>query len=156
MQRSSLIRIVFAVSSLGAIGCTDLGVGDPCIPETVPCNADGEKCGYVQSESYIEASSVQCRSRLCLVYKLDNETNGLINADPRNICGSEDEQDGCVRTEKLLDSVYCTCRCGAGGTGNKQELCKCGEGFTCEPILTIGNEGIIGDYCVKTSSINRE
>ncbi|MDB4977434.1 MAG: hypothetical protein JWN48_5775 [Myxococcaceae bacterium] len=156
MQRSSLIRIAFALASLGAIACTDEGIGDPCIPETIPCNADGTGCGYKASESYIEASSVQCRSRLCLVYKLDNGTQGDIPSDPRVLCTGNAAKDkaGCLTDDQLLKSVYCTCRCDSGGVKTKQELCSCDSGFTCETILNLGGPGIVGKYCVRSSTVN--
>jgi len=153
MQRSSLIRIAFALGlyalSFGAVGCTDEGVGDPCVPEAIPCQADGTGCGYKLTESYLEASSVQCRSRLCLVYKLDNDTGGTLVSDPRNLCEGKNPVDGCVTNEALSNSVYCTCRCGSGGAKTKQELCDCTDGFECRQVLTLGGDGIVGDYCVR-------
>jgi len=153
MQRSTF-WIVLAVGALGAIGCADEGVGDPCIPETVPCNALGEKCGYKSSESYIEATSVQCKSRLCIVYKLDNKTNGAIPSDPRSLCEDQKQpEDGCVDNDALQKSVYCTCRCDTGGVKSGIDTCTCPDGFTCEPVLNLGGSGIVGSYCVAKSSI---
>ncbi|MEY4511961.1 MAG: hypothetical protein RLZZ450_4083 [Pseudomonadota bacterium] len=156
MQRSSPIWIAFAVAALGAIGCTDEGVGDPCIPETVPCNANGEQCGYKASEAYIEATSVQCKSRLCIVYKLDNNTQGSIPSDPRTLCDSKGQPQGCVDNEALAKSVYCTCRCDTGGVKSGIDTCTCPDGFTCEPVLNLGGPGIVGSYCVNKDSINEE
>lgn len=155
MQRSSLIRIAFAVGmalGLSAIGCADEGIGDPCIPETIPCNPDGTNCGYKNTESYIEASSVQCRSRLCIVYKIDNGTGGMTPSDPRTLCTGKNDKSGCLTNSQVLQSVYCTCRCGSGGAATKQELCDCGDGFDCRPVLTLGGPGIVGDYCVRKGS----
>ncbi|MDB4977436.1 MAG: hypothetical protein JWN48_5777 [Myxococcaceae bacterium] len=155
MRRSSPIQIAFALASLAAIGCADEAIGDPCIPEAIPCNADGTGCGYSSSESYIEASSVQCRSRLCLVYKLDNGTHSQIPSDPRNLCANKDKKDGCLTDDQLNESVYCTCRCGSGGAQTKQELCSCSEGFKCLPLLNLGGPGIVGSYCVKSGSADK-
>jgi len=149
MQRSSLIRFAFALACLGAIGCTDEGVGDPCIPEAIPCTADGKVCGYKNNEAYLEASSVQCKSRLCLVYKLDNGTQMAVDSDPRVTCDPKNPVEGCVSDKNLNDSVYCTCRCGTGGSKTKQELCDCPDGFQCRQVLTTGDPGIVGEYCVK-------
>lgn len=150
--RHSTLVTILALLSLGAIACTDEGVGDPCIPEAIPCDSDGRNCGYKASESYLEASSVQCKSRLCLVYRLDNDTNNAIPSDPRNLC-SENDEDGCVTNDALLNSVYCTCRCGGGnGTDN----CKCPSGYSCQPVLTQGGPGIVGDYCVRNAATNNE
>jgi hypothetical protein len=156
MQRSSPIWIALAVAALGAFGCSDIGVGDPCIPETVPCNAAGEQCGYKASEAYIEATSVQCKSRLCIVYKLDNATQGAIPSDPRTLCNGKNDADGCVSDEALAKSVYCTCRCDTGGVKSGIDTCTCPSGFTCEPVLNLGGPGIIGSYCVAKDSIPDE
>ena len=145
--------IILGSAALCAIGCSDEGVGDPCIPEAIPCDSSGKNCGYKASEAYLEASSVQCRSRLCLVYKLDNESNNLIPSDPRELCSRNDNAPGCLTEDQLNRSIYCTCRCGGGnGTAN----CKCPSGFSCETILTQGGPGIVGDYCVRSSTVSDE
>ncbi len=151
MQSSSRIRIAFALCSVVAMGCADLGVGDPCLPETVPCSADGKTCGYQASEAYVEASSVQCRSRLCLVYKLDNMTEGAVPSDPRDLCSEKNDKEGCVTPEALNDSIYCTCRC--DGSQRAEDNCTCPDGYTCEEVLTLGGPGIRGSYCVKSNTI---
>ncbi len=148
MRRSSLIWIALGcVLAFGAIGCTDEGVGDPCTPETVPCDVNGNNCGYKASESYIEATSVQCKSRLCIVHKLDNGTQG--GADPRRICSETEDDPTCVDEKALLDSVYCTCRCRSGAGGSNNDLCSCPDGFECTEILNLGGPGIVGSYCTR-------
>ena len=59
---SSTMWILAAFSMLA--GCTAPGIGDPCIPESIP------EGGFVGSEAYLETSSVQCRTRVCMVYQL--------------------------------------------------------------------------------------
>jgi hypothetical protein len=146
MQRSFRNWIALVALTIGAVGCADEGVGDPCIPETIPCSdAEGKQCGYRSSESYIEATSVQCRSRLCIVRNLDNESEDIA-ADPRTTC-EEDNKDGCVTQEQVLDSIYCTCRC--DGPKTSLEFCDCPSGFSCQEILNLGGEGIRGSYCVR-------
>lgn len=154
MERSSPNWIAAVALALVASGCTDEGVGDPCIPETIPCNAEGTVCGVRKSESYIEATSVQCRSRLCIVHKLDNSSE-KIPADPRKTCDKFDDPDdpdaeGCLDPKELLKSVYCTCRC--DGPKTSLEFCDCPDDFTCEPILNLGGPGIQGSYCVRKGS----
>lgn len=150
MRRSSLYWIALGcVLALGAIGCTDEGVGDPCTPETVPCDQNGENCGYKASESYIEASSVQCKSRLCIVHKLDNLSEGMSGADPRKICSDTEDDPTCVDPDQLLKSVYCTCRCRGGEGSTNNDLCSCPSGFSCQEILNLGGPGIVGSYCVR-------
>ncbi|HEY6878512.1 MAG TPA: hypothetical protein VI299_10865 [Polyangiales bacterium] len=151
MRRSSLYWIALScVLSLGAIGCADEGVGDPCTPETVPCDAKGQNCGYKNTEAYIEATSVQCRSRLCLVYKLDNGSEGMNPADPRKLSDKYPDDPNSVDLKDVQDSVYCTCRCrSGGGVKSNQELCDCPDGFRCEDLLNLGGPGIIGGYCIR-------
>lgn len=129
---------------LVAAACADEGVGDPCTPEAIPVK--NGMYGFEATESYIEASSVQCRSRLCIVRQLDNHTNGTIPADPRVICDAQNPVSGCVDETELTNSVYCTCKCGGPKTS---EQCDCPEPFQCKEILTLGGEGIRGSYCVR-------
>jgi len=146
MQPSSLIWIAAAIAALGAVGCADEGVGDPCIPEAIPCNSMGANCGYKNNEAYIEASSVQCKSRLCIVYKLNNNTQGTKPSDPRVTCDADDPVEGCVSDDNLLKSVYCTIRC------KKNDDCP--SGYTCDPVLNLGGPGITGNYCVNEKVAN--
>jgi hypothetical protein len=156
MQRSVFNWNAIALLGLALTACTDEGVGDPCIPETIPCktvddaNAPGGKkqvCGFQATESYIESSSVQCRSRLCIVHKLDNLTSGKVPANPTNVCSSTNTANGCVQEGQLDDAVYCTCRC--DGPKTSVEFCECPDGFSCEEILSLGGDGIRGSYCVR-------
>src|SRR3954447_21908132 len=103
MQRSVFNWNAIALLGLALTACTDDGVGDPCIPETIPCKEkNGAKvCGFEQTESYIESSSVQCRSRLCIVNKLDNKTDGDLPADPRNLCKPGASSPGCVLSTEV-------------------------------------------------------
>ena len=75
MPRSVWNFVTIAFLSLVVTACANEGVGDPCIPEAVQCDSEGRNCGFQKTESYVEASSVQCRSRLCIVHKLDNGTD---------------------------------------------------------------------------------
>ena len=60
--------------AMTSTGCPGDAVGDPCIPETIPL-VNGSP-GFDRNQIYIEASSVQCRTRICLVDKF--------TGDPRN------------------------------------------------------------------------
>jgi hypothetical protein len=152
MQRSVFNWNAIALIGLALTGCEDVGVGDPCIPETIPCQTvtdeNGNKtetCGFQATESYIESASVQCRSRLCIVHKLDNGTGG--SANPTIVCDASGLPEGCVRNDVIDNSVYCTCRC--DGPKTSVEFCECPDGFSCEQILTLGGDGIRGSYCVR-------
>lgn len=43
-------------------GCEPTGVGDPCTPETVPDQ------GFLYNDVYVETSSLQCRTRVCMAF----------------------------------------------------------------------------------------
>ncbi len=129
-----------------ALGCEAPGVGDPCSPEAVP------EDGFNPSEAYIETSSVQCRTRVCVVYRLSGRPNEL---DEQGVptCDPAAGDMNCADTEETRARVYCSCRCDApGGADN---LCECPDGFTCTEVL--GNEsagpGVRGSYCIKSETI---
>jgi len=144
-QRSAWKWLAISALMITSAACGAEGVGDPCVPEAIPCSANG--CGFASSETYLEASSVQCRSRMCLVYKLDNKINPV--ADPRVICtGNGNDADNCVTNDILNAHVYCTCKC----AGPKlSELCECPSGFACEEIKSLdkAGAGLQGSYCVR-------
>lgn len=147
MQRSAWKWVGLLFLGLSAAACAEEGVGDPCTPETVPVNKEG-KFGFQRTESYIESSSVQCRSRLCIVHRLDNGTDEPADPRPQGLCSNPQKPNapGCVRDDALDRSVHCTCKCGGPKTS---EQCKCPSGFQCKEILTLGGDGIKGNYCVK-------
>jgi nitrous oxide reductase accessory protein NosL len=60
MRRSMLKWVAIALVGVALGACSDEGVGDPCIPEAIPCEDDeGKVCGFQATESYIESSSVR-------------------------------------------------------------------------------------------------
>jgi hypothetical protein len=95
-----------------AAGCTTEGVGDPCEPESCPPLLDPDTgdvvpgvCGWEASEVYLEHFSLQCRTRVCMVFRADE-----------------------------LHDPYCTRRCGPGaaikGCGNKYTCTEVVTGST--------------------------
>jgi hypothetical protein len=127
--------------------CTkEHGVGEPCIPEPVPCDEHGNNCGFQLEETYLQTDSPACAARACVVRKLDNGTNGETPADPRVVC-EEQSSEGCVSRANLERSTYCTCRCGGPKAG--AEHCECPEGFVCTELLTVGAAEFRGSYCVR-------
>ncbi len=130
------VALVLAVSSAG---CAARGLGDPCVPESIPAE------GFVENEIYVETSAVQCRTRACIVFRLAG--------NPERIVGSRECMEagnvGCVSAEEAELRVHCTCRCSAGGGESNLPLCGCTEGFHCVDVLTAGGAGIRGGYCVR-------
>ena len=143
------LTIFGALLTLGA-ACSESSVGDPCVPEQVP------EGGFLDSETYLETSSVQCATRVCLVRNLDGDPNFICeeltaeqleeNPELANICVSEEQRD---------DNVYCSCRCDAP-EGSSVPTCGCPGGFLCEEILETGGNGIRGSYCVRDPALAAE
>lgn len=141
MQRlvSGLRLAIIPITLFAAMGCTGSPIGDPCIPESIPAG------GFDPREIYLETSSVQCRTRVCMVYQLDGNpefVNGTDTCPP----GSMD----CVSQNDLDTQVFCSCRCQIGDGGEATTpLCDCGDGFTCvDDVVTTGGPGVQGGYCV--------
>ncbi len=133
-------------------GCTAPGIGDPCIPESIPMG------GFVGSEAYLETSSVQCRTRVCMVYQLDGIPFG--GTDGTTTCRSDADliaNPDCASREETDARVYCTCRCDAPPESSAS-LCDCTEGFACVEVINQPGAGlgIQGSYCVKDGTFNAE
>ncbi len=126
-----------AALTLGIAGCAESSVGDPCTPEQVPAG------GFLSSETYLETSSVQCATRVCLVRGLEG--------DPNITCESNPDEPTCAFENDIERNVYCSCRCGAP-EGSSLPTCACPGGFSCEEILETGGDGLRGSYCVRNAT----
>ena len=69
MRRNWLELVGFVAIVLLGAACSETGVGDACVPEQVPAG------GFLDSETYLETSSVQCATRVCLVRGLSGDPN---------------------------------------------------------------------------------
>ncbi len=138
MKRLASLVGVVAIGLLGVTGCATEVVGDPCAPGrpmNQPCSPgrDGGSAGcFLGTEIYIETQSLECRSRICLVYRYPEETDRTGAERPKH--------------------VYCTCRCDAPADSNTP-TCNCPSGFECETILEQGGSGIQGGYCVRVEDV---
>ncbi|MGB8331896.1 MAG: hypothetical protein WCE62_17345, partial [Polyangiales bacterium] len=128
--------VVLALLCLVGTACSSSAVGDPCVPEAVPVG------GFLPTETYLEKSSVQCATRLCLVRELEGDPSNLQED------GCPGGTETCVTANDVERSVYCSCRCGAP-PGSSGETCDCPGGFVCEEVLETGGEGLRGSYCVR-------
>jgi hypothetical protein len=147
-QARTLVLVSLCLAAFATGGCATPAVGDPCLPEQVPDN------GFSDSEAYVESSSVQCQTRVCMVYHLDG--------DPREDClqrmgcqvggATPCPEDAlrCADENETEKRVYCTCRCDSGNTGFAE--CECPDGFTCVDVLEQGGPGVRGGYCVKNGT----
>lgn len=143
---AAILNLTPALLALGlgllGVGCAASGVGDPCTPEAVP------RCGFAATEVYVETSSVQCRTRVCVVYRLDGHPENLLSAgcpldSSRSDCATTTDPSTCVDdtprdeadTSDLgttsVDRVFCSCRCRALETNPDLPLCVCGTGYHC-------------------------
>ena len=120
------------------MGCEAPGVGDPCTPEIIPAG------GFNSAEAYLETSSVQCRTRVCLVYKLSGYPDGACPAG--ETCASAQETD---------ERIFCSCRCRAPA-GSQSPTCECPDGYSCEEVLDVGDEGARGSYCIPTPIVETQ
>ena len=125
MQRGYVLVALFAIA-LFAIACAGDPVGDPCTPEHVPPG------GFDSSETYVESSSSECVTRVCLV-------RGL-SGDPRAECMRLESGAECATERDVAASVYCSCRCDPAGS---IQGCACPDGYRCE------DTGRLGSYCVR-------
>jgi len=150
MMRRKLLELMGFVAIsllwLAGSGCASSAVGDPCVPEAVP------KDGFLPSETYLETSSVQCATRVCLVRGLDGDPNNLQEDEPscpKDPVPLESPGDStCVSESDIERSVYCSCRCGAPAESGLP-TCDCPGGFICEEVLETGGDGLRGSYCVR-------
>ncbi|NNE17535.1 MAG: hypothetical protein HKN10_03555 [Myxococcales bacterium] len=134
--------VAISLLCLAGLGCSSSAVGDPCSPEQVP------EGGFLASETYLETSSVQCATRVCLVRGLDGDPNNLQQDDPPCPRDVEGEPSTCVSETQVERSVYCSCRCGAPAESGVP-TCGCPGGFICEEVLETGGDGLRGSYCVR-------
>jgi hypothetical protein len=148
-QARTFLLVSLCLAAFATGGCATPAVGDPCQPEQVPAN------GFVDSEAYVESSSVQCETRVCIVYHLDG--------DPREDCEARggcqvsggtcaDDVLRCADDVEIAKRMYCTCRCDSGNTGFAE--CECPDGFSCVDVLEQGGPGVRGGYCVKNGSVS--
>lgn len=130
------------IAALGLIGLLQVGcpappVGDPCEPEQIPAG------GFADTEAYVETSSVQCETRVCMVYKLSGDPRCLNNPTPELGCTI----DNTPTPEEVKNAIYCTCRCKAAN--DSFATCECPDDYECRPVLELGGPGVEGSYCVK-------
>lgn len=138
MNRALVSAAVLAVS-VSASACAPEAVGEPCLPSHptaapgAPRNVEfGADAGFFeQGEVYIETRSLQCRTRVCMAYKWDEEN----------------------QPDQRSRRVFCTCRCG-GPEGAGSGYCSCPDKFVCTTVFNTGDPGIRGSYCVRSAVVS--
>jgi hypothetical protein len=150
---------VVGFSLLGALACSEGGVGDPCTPEV---EYDSEFGGFSVKEVYVESNSFQCRTRLCLV----NHFQGRVSCpsgqsvDETGMCRTPDDLKdvsvavrGWDMDRPPRESVYCSCRC--DGPDPEAPYCECPAGFQCTelvPDVDVAPGQLAGSYCIRSNS----
>ena len=148
VQNRKVLGLLAAVAVVVA-GCSTPAVGDPCLPEQVP------ESGFDDKEAYIESSSVQCETRVCIVFRLKGDPREDCKPGPNPSCAGEEmcEDITCPSQGEIDERVYCTCRCDSGESGFAE--CECPDGFSCFPVLEQGGPGVRGSYCVRDGTFTR-
>lgn len=143
MRRMSSSAVLGVCALMLLMGCRAVGVGDPCIPETI------SSTGFRGTEVQVEASSVQCRTRVCLTYRLEGH--------PNRIAGTASCRDGdttCVTETERDTQIFCSCRCRADGDSTLP-LCTCPDAFHCVDLVPQGDEAVRGGYCIPEAFCER-
>lgn len=128
-------------------GCASPEVGAPCMPEQIPDN------GFNKNEAYVETSSVQCETRVCLVYQLDGDPDEFCHEVRCAVDDVNCVPHTCATRADIESRVYCSCRCKSPSADFAQ--CDCPTGYKCEEILKGGGPGVQGSYCVNASTLNK-
>ncbi len=118
---SCSLLVLPAAMVLLLIGCAPTGVGDPCTPEVEP------EGGYLVSDVVLETSSLQCRTRACLVFNLESFCTKRCEIDSDCLADTFEEGPG----QDGLGPAYC------------------------EANVQIGGPATIGTYCVPASASKR-
>lgn len=139
-KSSALIGVCVLMLSMG---CRAVGVGDPCIPETV------SPSGFRSTEIQVEASSVQCRTRVCLTYRLEGRPDRITGTPS---CRENDMT--CVSEAQRDTQIFCSCRCRAVGDSTVP-LCTCPDAFHCVDLVPQGGDAVRGGYCIPEEFCER-
>ncbi|MDW8245506.1 MAG: hypothetical protein RMJ84_02910 [Sandaracinaceae bacterium] len=134
-------------------GCAPGGIGDPCTPEAIPT------CGFSRTESYAETSSAQCRTRICLVYRLQGHPERALETSQgmSPTCNEPPDCRGsCPSISEVKERVFCSCRCRAGAEGTNLPLCNCTKGFHCVDLFMLGGPALSGGYCIPEKFCERD
>jgi len=111
MQLRKLLGLVIGVVILASVsGCPQVPVGDPCVPETA--------ASFDPKQVSVETRSLQCRTRVCLVY-YDNKTfcscrcarpKGISGGATPCACPPDSSCEELITTTKARDNIrgsYC-------------------------------------------------
>lgn len=130
------LYFTFGLLLPGFAACQPAGVGDPCDPISCPSPppenlSEWLRCDWEKTEIYLEGRSLQCRTRVCMVFRVDKNYQDPVLED--------------------IQGPYCTRPCGPGATYE-----ECPAGYCCMQIITAGDSQAAGRYCVKKDDITKD
>jgi hypothetical protein len=103
--RSGLLGLVVAALGVIPAACQSGGIGDPCTPED---EQNAQFPGFNLSEAYIESSSFQCATRICLSNHFQGRVSCPLGQPDTKNCsgpgGAHDELCDATRGEKCVES----------------------------------------------------
>jgi hypothetical protein len=144
------------------VACEPGGVGDPCVPED---EYSPLFPGFALTEVNVESRAFSCETRICLVNHFQGRVTCPLGQEDPAVAGAAectipDTGEPVTRAVPAWDldrpadrAVYCSCRC--AGPDPLANYCECPSGFSCRdlvPDLRLGNEQLIGSYCVKNGT----
>jgi hypothetical protein len=169
MTRSFIAVVALGVASVALTpalleGCSQTGVGDPCVPEQ---EYDPTFSGFDPGEVNVESKSFDCQTRLCLANHFEGRVTCPYGQDSTGAPPAGKDQNGnpiagCVvpgTTTAIVGAtgsnagktvqpqclartpdkaVYCSCHCAnvQGNTNDGENYCTCPEGYACTQLVS--------------------
>jgi hypothetical protein len=122
-MKKSIAILLFVAAVFALVACAPTGVGDPCEPEVL------SQGGVEESETVIETSSLQCRTRVCMYFNRESFCTKRCHDD--SDCLAEWWEEG---PEGLDDD----------GEYEDEDW----PPAWCEAEVSVGSPGVLGSYCV--------
>ena len=122
-MKKPALALIAMVMGLTGVACADTGIGDPCSPARPPAMMGATRGYFVGQEVYLETRSLQCRTRVCMVWHWDEQN----------------------RPEQESERVFCTVKCNQDS--------ECPTDFQCVTAFVAGDPGIRGKYCIRKSLV---
>ena len=159
MTAIRILPLALASAFTFLLACESGGVGDPCVPED---EYSTKFAGFSADEVDMEARSMQCETRLCLVNHFQGrvscpygQSDERARTDPRCFLPGGGTPVTVAVAPPLLDrraedAVYCSCRC--DGPDENARYCDCPSGYSCQPLVPkygLGKEELVGSYCIR-------
>jgi hypothetical protein len=117
---------------------TNEGVGDRCLPSSVP------EGGFSRTSSTVETNVSECATETCIVHEL--------GGDPVRTVEEGCQGPTCLTAAQVEERVHCSCRCRTV-PGDDSPTCACPDTFVCKDVVPVGGgDALRGAYCVREST----